>query len=240
MLGDFRLAAVHKLYCAPGNAGIAQVAECVDIAAEDIAGQVAFAQREKIDFVVSAPRRRWSPAWPTASRRPASRRSARRRRPRSSKAPRASSRTLPRHDIPTAAYERFTDTDAGRSPTSAQQGAPIVVKADGLAAGKGVIVAETVAQAIDAVRDMLAGRFGAAGAAVVIEEFLDGEEASFFALSDGEHALPLVGAQDHKRVVDGDTGPNTGGMGAYSPAPVLDAGAASARWTRSSGRPSRA
>ena len=98
-----------------------------------------------------------------------------------------------------------------------------MVKADGLAAGKGVVVAETVEEAIEAARDMLSGnRFGAAGAAVVIEEFLDGEEASFFALCDGEHALPLVGAQDHKRAFDGDTGPNTGGMGAYSPAPILD------------------
>ena len=104
------------------------------------------------------------------------------------------------------------------------QGAPIVVKADGLAAGKGVVVAETVEQAIEAARDMLSGnRFGAAGASVVIEEFLVGEEASFFALCDGEHALPLVGAQDHKRAFDGDKGPNTGGMGAYSPAPVFDA-----------------
>ena len=107
-----------------------------------------------------------------------------------------------------------------------------MVKADGLAAGKGVVVAETVEQAIEAARDMLSGnRFGAAGASVVIEEFLDGEEASFFALCDGEHALPLVGAQDHKRAFDGDKGPNTGGMGAYSPAPVFDAGdAASAPW----------
>ncbi len=127
-----------------------------------------------------------------------------------------------RHNIPTAAYERFTDV-AQAEAYIAQQGAPIVVKADGLAAGKGVIVAETIAQALEAVRDMLSGnRFGTAGAAVVIEEFMEGEEVSLFALSDGEHVLPLVGAQDHKRAFDGDTGPNTGGMGAYSPVPILD------------------
>ena len=128
-----------------------------------------------------------------------------------------------KHGIPTGAYERFTDADKAVAYIEAQ-GAPIVVKADGLAAGKGVVVAETVEQATAAVRDMLSGnRFGAAGASVVIEEFLVGEEASFFALCDGENALPLVGAQDHKRVFDGDKGPNTGGMGAYSPAPVFDA-----------------
>ena len=107
-------------------------------------------------------------------------------------------------------------------PTSAQQGAPIVVKADGLAAGKGVVVAMTEAEALDAVDMMFGGGFGEAGAEVVVEEFMAGEEASFFALCDGEHALPLATAQDHKRAFDGDKGPNTGGMGAYSPAPVHD------------------
>jgi phosphoribosylamine--glycine ligase len=127
-----------------------------------------------------------------------------------------------RHGIPTAAYERFTDADKAAQYIQAN-GAPIVVKADGLAAGKGVVVAESVDQAVEAARDMLSGnRFGTAGASVVVEEFLVGEEASFFALCDGEHALPLIGAQDHKRAFDGDKGPNTGGMGAYSPAPVFD------------------
>ncbi|MDO9562128.1 MAG: phosphoribosylamine--glycine ligase, partial [Bradyrhizobium sp.] len=125
------------------------------------------------------------------------------------------------NNIPTAAYERFTEVGPAEAYLRAH-GLPIVIKADGLAAGKGVIIAETVEQAIEAVRDMLSGnRFGAAGASVVIEEFMQGEEASFFALTDGEHVLPLVGAQDHKRAFDGDQGPNTGGMGAYSPAPVL-------------------
>jgi phosphoribosylamine--glycine ligase len=129
---------------------------------------------------------------------------------------------LARHQIPTAAYQNFTEL----APALAylrERGAPIVVKADGLAAGKGVIVAETLAQAEDAVRDMLSGNaFGEAGCRVVIEEFLDGEEASFIVMVDGSNVLPMATSQDHKRIGDGDTGPNTGGMGAYSPAPVVD------------------
>ena len=128
---------------------------------------------------------------------------------------------LARHDIPTAAYANFTDVDEALAYVR-QQGAPIVVKADGLAAGKGVIVAMTLAEAEAAIRDMLAGNaFGDAGSRVVIEEFLEGEEASFIVMVDGEHILPMATSQDHKRVGDGDTGPNTGGMGAYSPAPVV-------------------
>ena len=213
-----------KLFCAPGNAGIAQVADCFDVGAEDIPGQVTLAQREKIDFVVIGPDaplvagmadgftaagiKVWGPSKAAA-------------RIEGSKS--FTKELCKRHNIPTAAYERFTDTAKAEAYIRAQ-GAPIVVKADGLAAGKGVIVAETEGQAIEAVRDMLSGnRFGAAGASVVIEEFMQGEEASFFALSDGEHVLPLVAAQDHKRAFDGDKGPNTGGMGAYSPAPIFDA-----------------
>jgi phosphoribosylamine--glycine ligase len=213
-----------KLYCAPGNAGIAQVAECIDVAAEDIAGQVALAKREKIDFVVVGPEvplamgladrfteagiKVFGPSQKAAQLE-------------SSKG--FTKELCKRHNIPTGAYERFTDADKAAAYIEAQ-GAPIVVKADGLAAGKGVVVAETVEQAIEAARDMLSGnRFGAAGASVVIEEFLVGEEMSFFALSDGEHVLPLIAAQDHKRAFDNDKGPNTGGMGAYSPAPIFDA-----------------
>jgi phosphoribosylamine--glycine ligase len=213
-----------KLYCAPGNAGIAQVAECIDVAAEDIAGQVALAKQEKIDFVVVGPEvplamgladrlaeagiKVFGPSQKAAQLE-------------SSKG--FTKELCKRHNIPTGTYERFTDADKAAAYIKAQ-GAPIVVKADGLAAGKGVVVAETVEQAIEAARDMLSGnRFGTAGASVVIEEFLVGEEMSFFALSDGEHVLPLIGAQDHKRVFDGDKGPNTGGMGAYSPAPIFDA-----------------
>jgi phosphoribosylamine--glycine ligase len=213
-----------KLYCAPGNAGIAQVAECIDVAAEDIAGQVALAQREKIDFVVVGPEvplamgladrfaeagiKAFGPSQKAAQLE-------------SSKG--FTKELCKRHNIPTGAYERFTDADKAAAYIRAQ-GAPIVVKADGLAAGKGVVVADTVEQAIEAARDMLSGnRFGAAGASVVIEEFLVGEEMSFFALCDGEHVLPLIAAQDHKRAFDNDKGPNTGGMGAYSPAPIFDA-----------------
>ncbi len=130
---------------------------------------------------------------------------------------------LARHDIPTAGYGNFTDVDEALAYVR-QQGAPIVVKADGLAAGKGVIVAMTLEEAEDAIRDMLAGNaFGDAGSRVVIEEFLEGEEASFIVMVDGEHVLAMATSQDHKRVGDGDTGPNTGGMGAYSPAPVVTA-----------------
>ena len=130
---------------------------------------------------------------------------------------------LARQNIPTAAYANFTDVEKALAYVR-EQGAPIVVKADGLAAGKGVIVAMTLGEAEDAIRDMLAGNaFGDAGSRVVIEEFLDGEEASFIVMVDGEHVLPMATSQDHKRVGDGDTGPNTGGMGAYSPAPVVTA-----------------
>jgi phosphoribosylamine--glycine ligase len=213
-----------KLYCAPGNAGIAQVAECVAVGAEDIAGQVALAQRLKIDFVVIGPDAPLVAGMAdgfTAAGIKVFGPSKAAARLEGSKS--FTKELCRRHNIATAAYERFTDLDKAIAYVTAQ-GAPIVVKADGLAAGKGVIVAETVDQAIDAVRDMLAGnRFGAAGASVVIEEFMQGEEASFFALCDGEHVLPMVGAQDHKRAFDGDKGPNTGGMGAYSPAPVFDA-----------------
>ena len=129
---------------------------------------------------------------------------------------------LSRHNIPTAAYANFTELEPALAYLR-ERGAPIVVKADGLAAGKGVIVAETLGQAEAAVTDMLSGNaFGAAGCRVVIEEFLAGEEASFIVMVDGEHVLPMATSQDHKRIGEGDTGPNTGGMGAYSPAPVVD------------------
>ena len=125
--------------------------------------------------------------------------------------------------IPTARWQRFADSAAARS-FARTLGRPVVIKADGLAAGKGVIIAETIEDADRAIDDMLVGKaFGAAGAEIVVEEFLDGEEASFFALSDGTHILPLAAAQDHKRAFDGDKGPNTGGMGAYSPTPLVDA-----------------
>ncbi len=213
-----------KLFCAPGNAGIAQVAQCVDVAAEDVAGQVALAQRENIDFVVVGPEVPLSMGLADRLAEAGIKVFGPSQKAAQLESSKGFTKDLcKKHGIPTGAYERFTDADKAVAYIE-KQGAPIVVKADGLAAGKGVVVAETVEQAIAAARDMLSGnRFGEAGASVVIEEFLVGEEASFFALCDGENVLPLVGAQDHKRVFDGDKGPNTGGMGAYSPAPVFDA-----------------
>ncbi len=213
---------VEKLYCAPGNAGIAAEAECVAIGAEDVDGLVKFAADNAIDFAVVGPEAPLVAG--LVDRLEADGIAA--FGPSAAAAEIEGSKgymkdLCARHDIPTARYGRFTAPDAAKSFIR-DSGAPIVVKADGLAAGKGVIIAETVAEAEAAVDDMLSGgRFGEASAEVVIEEFLGGEEASFFALVDGENALPLASAQDHKRVGDGDTGPNTGGMGAYSPAPIV-------------------
>jgi phosphoribosylamine---glycine ligase len=210
-----------RLYCAPGNAGIAREAECVALDITDHAAIVAFCKANKIDFVVVGPEgplvagvaddleaagfKTFGP----------SRLAAR------LEGSKGFTKDLCRaNNIPTAAYERFTAAAPAKEYLR-KMGAPIVVKADGLAAGKGVVVAQTLAEAEAAVDMMFEGGLGAAGAEVVIEEFLAGEEASFFALCDGENAVPLASAQDHKRVGDGDTGPNTGGMGAYSPAPVM-------------------
>jgi phosphoribosylamine--glycine ligase len=214
---------VDALYCAPGNAGIAREARCVPIAADDVEGLVRFARDEKIDFVVVGPE---APLCAGLVDRLETE-GVKAFGPTAAAARLEGSKGFVKdlcaaNSIPTAAYGRFTRIDQALDFIR-ERGAPIVVKADGLAAGKGVVVATTVAEAERAARDMLeANAFGAAGAEVVIEEFLEGEEASFFALVDGETALPLASAQDHKRVGDGDTGPNTGGMGAYSPAPIVD------------------
>ncbi len=211
-----------RLYCAPGNPGIARDATCVPVDATDIAGLVDLARREKIDFVVVGPEAplamglvdRLEEAGIAAFG------------PSAAAAQLEASKGFTkdlcaRHDIPTASYRRFNEAGAAKAYVR-ERGAPIVVKADGLAAGKGVTVATSVAEAEAAIDDALtAQKFGDAGAELVIEEFLAGEEASFFALVDGVDALPLGSAQDHKRAGDGDTGPNTGGMGAYSPAPCL-------------------
>ncbi len=211
-----------RLYCAPGNAGIAEEAECVPISAEDLDGLVAFARDAAIDFVVVGPEEplvlgvvdRLADAGieafgPTA----------RAARLEGSKG--FMKDLCATYGIPTAAYGRFSDIAAAKTFVR-EKGAPIVIKADGLAAGKGVTVALSQADALAAVDAAMAGgAFGEAGRELVIEEFLEGEEASFFALVDGESALPLVASQDHKRAFDGDEGPNTGGMGAYSPAPVM-------------------
>lgn len=212
------------LYCAPGNAGIADVAKCVAISADDISGLIEFAQNENIDFVVVGPEAPLVAGLVDkliAAGIKAFGPSAKAARLEGSKG--FMKDLLQRHNIPTAWYGRFKNAAEAKAFIS-DKGAPIVVKADGLAAGKGVILCTTVEDAHAAIDTMMADRaFGDAGSEVVVEEFLNGEEASFFAIVDGEHALPLVAAQDHKAVGEGDTGPNTGGMGAYSPAPIVDA-----------------
>jgi phosphoribosylamine---glycine ligase len=217
---------VDEVLVVPGNAGTAVEPKCrnVAIAATDVDALLALAADEDVALTVVGPE---GPlvAGIVDHFRAAGRRifgpSAAAAQLEGSKA--FAKDFLARHRIPTAHYAVFTDLDAALAHLAAV-GAPIVVKADGLAAGKGVVVAETLAEAEAAVRDMLGGNaFGAAGARVVIEEFLAGEEASFICMVDGGHALPMATSQDHKRVGDGDTGPNTGGMGAYSPAPVVTA-----------------
>jgi len=211
-----------ELFCAPGNAGIAEVAECLAVEAEDLDGLMSLALDKNIDFVVIGPEvslvaglvDRLEAAGLKAFGPPA-------------KAARLEGSKgfmkdlCAQYGVPTAEFARFDEPDAAKEYIHAK-GAPLVVKADGLAAGKGVILCRTNNEAFAAIDRIMTERaFGGAGAEVVIEEFLGGEEASFFALVDGRTALPLVSAQDHKAAFDGDTGPNTGGMGAYSPAPVV-------------------
>ncbi|MFN4061882.1 MAG: phosphoribosylamine--glycine ligase [Paracoccus hibiscisoli] len=208
-----------RLIVAPGNAGIAGVAECADLDVLSRAEVLEFAQENAIDFVIVGPEAPLAAGVSDALRDAGFLVFG----PSQAAAQLEASKTFTKEicdacAAPTAAWARFTDAAAARDYVTAQ-GAPIVVKADGLAAGKGVTVAETVDQAHAAIDDIFDGAFG--DMSVVIEEFMDGEEASFFILSDGTDCLAIGTAQDHKRVGDGDTGPNTGGMGAYSPAPVL-------------------
>jgi len=213
-----------KLYAAPGNAGIAGVAECIDIDAEDVSGLCAAVKDLKIDFVVVGPE---APLVEGLADKinemniPVFGPSAAAAELEGSKG--MMKDLLAKYDIPTADYQRFDEPDAAKEYIRVKNH-PVVVKADGLAAGKGVILSHTLNEAYAAVDHiMIEEAFGHAGAEIVIEEFMVGEEASFFALCDGTRAIPLGGAQDHKQVHDGDHGANTGGMGAYSPAPVLDA-----------------
>ena len=211
-----------KLWCAPGNAGIAAVAENVAIAAEKVDELVAFAQTHAVDLVVVGPEAPLVAGLADKCRAQGIKVFG----PSAAAAELEGSKGFMKDmaakaGIPTAWYGRFTDMAKAKDFIRAK-GAPIVVKTDGLAAGKGVVVAMSLDEALAAVDMMMGDKvFGDAGNELVIEEFLDGEECSFFALCDGTTALPLVAAQDHKRVGDGDTGPNTGGMGAYSPAPVV-------------------
>ena len=212
-----------RLVCAPGNAGIAREAECVALDLADHTAVIGFCRANAIDFVVVGPEgplcagivddleaagiKAFGPSRAAAQL----------------EGSKGFTKDLCRANaIPTAAYGRFRAAEPAKAYVRAR-GAPIVIKADGPAAGKGVIAAQNLAEAEAAIDMMLGGGLGDAGAEVVVEEFLDGEEASFFALCDGDTAIPLASAQDHKRAFDGDTGPNTGGMGAYSPAPIVDA-----------------
>jgi phosphoribosylamine---glycine ligase len=212
---------LKKLYCAPGNGGIADVAECVGIAAADHAAVMRFCKDNAVGLVIIGPEaplvaglvddlattgiKCFGPTRAAAQL----------------EASKGFTKDLAREfGIPTAAYARFSDAGAAKEHLAGKTG-PMVVKADGLAAGKGVVICETRAQADAAIDACFAGAFGKAGTEIVVEEYLTGEEVSFFALIDGQNVLPLAAAQDHKRVGDGDTGPNTGGMGAYSPAPVM-------------------
>lgn len=215
-----------KLYCAPGNAGIAQVAECVAIPATDFEGLVKFAADTRIDFaVIAADPQLVGGLWDLFEAA-----GIRASGPSKAAAVLEGSKGFVKDlcveaGIPTAAYQRFTAPAPAKAYADRlfieSGGYPVVIKADGLAAGKGVIIAADKAESDRAIDFMFEGGFGKSGHAIVVEEFMEGEEASFFALSDGVNVVPLAGAQDHKRVGDGDTGPNTGGMGAYSPAPVL-------------------
>ncbi|HEY0635911.1 MAG TPA: phosphoribosylamine--glycine ligase, partial [Gammaproteobacteria bacterium] len=215
---------VEKVFVAPGNAGTAREAklENVAIGVTDIPALVAFARTQGVALTIVGPEAPLVIGLVDAFRSAGLRCFGPSRAAAQLEGSKAFTKDfLARHQIPTAAYRNFTEVDAALAYVR-EQGAPIVIKADGLAAGKGVIVAMTLAEAEAAVRDMLSGNaFGEAGHRVVIEEFLEGEEASFIVMVDGKHVLPMATSQDHKRVGDGDTGPNTGGMGAYSPAPVV-------------------
>lgn len=215
-------ARITELICAPGNPGIASLARCEPVGAEDVEGIVELARRERPHLVIVGPEAPLVAGLADRLRAndiPVFGPSARAAALEGSKG--FSKDFMARHNIPTAAYGRFTDPAAAHAFLDTLQ-PPYVIKADGIAAGKGVVIPETRAEAEAEIDAMLAGRFGQASASIVIEEFMQGEEASFFALCDGAIAVPLAGAQDHKRVGEGDTGPNTGGMGAYSPAPILD------------------
>ena len=210
-----------RLSCAPGNGGISQLAECVDIAVDDFDGIVAYCREQSVDFVIVGPEGPLVAGLVDrldAEKILAFGPSARAAILEGSKV--FTKNLCKRHNIPTAAFEKFADLAKAQAYIQ-DRGAPIVVKADGLAAGKGAIVCETTEEALAAAEDILGGQFGDAGNEIVVEQFMVGEEASFFALCDGRNALPLAPAQDHKAVFDGDKGPNTGGMGAYSPAPVM-------------------
>ncbi|PPR70071.1 MAG: Phosphoribosylamine--glycine ligase [Alphaproteobacteria bacterium MarineAlpha1_Bin1] len=219
--GVARSSLATRLSCCPGNGGIANLAECVDISVEDFDDIVAHCHRETVDFVIVGPEVPLVGGLVDRLEQEGILAFGPNRRAAILEGSKVFTKSLCRkHNIPTAAYGVFQDIDEARAYIQ-DRGAPIVVKADGLAAGKGAIVCETTEEALSAAENVLGGQFGDAGKEIVVEQFMVGEEASFFALCDGRNALPLATAQDHKAVFDDDKGPNTGGMGAYSPAPVM-------------------
>ena len=211
-----------KLYAVPGNPGMAELAECVAGSIEDNASVVKLAQEKKIDLVVVGPEVPLTNGVVDALRAAGIKAFGPTKAAAELEGSKSFSKDImKKYGIPTAKYEVFTDADAARAYIE-KEGAPIVIKADGLAAGKGVIVAETKEQALDAVYEIMDdAAFGKAGSRVVIEAFMEGEEASLLAFTDGKTIRPMVSSQDHKRAYDGDKGPNTGGMGTYAPAPVM-------------------
>ena len=213
---------VTELYCAPGNGGIAQVAQCVPIKATDVDGMVKWAKSHAVDFVVVAPDDPLALGMVDALEAAGIPAFGPRANAAILEASKAFSKELmKKYHIPTAQYETFTDMDAALAYVE-EQGAPIVVKADGLALGKGVVVAATVEEAEEAVRSMMQDhKFGKSGSTVVIEECMTGPEVTVLAFCDGEHLVPMLSSQDHKRAYDGNQGPNTGGMGVYSPVPIV-------------------
>lgn len=213
---------VEKVYCAPGNPGIGAIAENVPLAVDDLPGLLAFAKEKEIGLTVVGPELPLSLGIVDLFEEHGLLVFGARRNAAYIEASKAFSKDLmKKYGVPTAAYDVFTEAEPAVAFID-KVGVPIVIKADGLAAGKGVIIAQSRDEAVATVNDMLSGNaFGSAGSRVVIEEFLVGEEASFLAFTDGRQIIPLASAQDHKAVFDGDQGPNTGGMGAYSPAPVV-------------------
>lgn len=213
---------VEKVYCAPGNAGIAQVAECISLKVDDISGIVDFSKNEKIDLVVVGPELPLTLGLVDALNKEGIKAFGPNKLAAELEGSKAFSKDLmKKYDIPTASYGVFTDAMSAKNFAREMKG-PWVVKADGLAAGKGVLICSTLEETDAAIDQVIVGRsFGSAGDRLVLEEFLDGEELSMMAFCDGNTIVPMVSAQDHKRVFSGDKGPNTGGMGAYSPAPVL-------------------
>mgnify|MGYP000668896744 CR=1 FL=1 len=212
---------VTDLVCAPGNAGISEVAACVDVAADDMVGLFALIQRDAYDFVVVGPEQPLAMGLVDGLQEIGVKVFG----PTEAAAQLESSKSFTkefckRHNIPTADFGTFTELKEAKAFLKTMT-APYVLKADGLAAGKGVVIAQTLKEAETELGEFFSGKYGKASETVVIEEFMTGQEVSFFAISDGKTGLPLIGAQDHKRAYDGDKGPNTGGMGAYSPAPVF-------------------